>query len=214
MDQPAIYESVIGQKLRRVRNRTQPLDRGLWDNLWHDKCTSPRHPPYFWTALLCLRYIWYAPWNLLAGLGVRLLTSQALVREQRNHTSAPLSVAIKSTFVCKRCKTGADAGYFCQSCGGLVCPQCLSYKRRMLYPLFCADCELAKEVRCNCCERMVAIKYICQCCKRWTCEQCLSFRRRWDLPLCRTCEEESYDSSSSGTKSTRSLPDYNLLTLQ
>ena len=214
MDQPAIYESVIGQKLRRVRNRTEPLDRGLWDNLWHEKCTSTRHPSYFWTALFCLRYIWYGPWHLLASLGVGVLTSQALLREQRTQRTAPTSVAIKSSLLCKRCNMLSDPGYFCQSCGGLVCARCLSYKRRFLYPLLCADCELAKEVRCACCEGMVAIKYICQRCKLWTCEKCLSFRRRWDLPLCRTCEEESYDPSSSETRSTRSLPDYNLLTLQ
>ena len=193
---------------QRLTDDTMPLDRGFWDNVWHARCTIAREPSYLRTALLCLRYTWYAHSNLFAGPALRLLTSLALVGEQRNQKTAPLFVARKLPFVCKRCETGADAGYFCQSCGSLVCSRCLSYKRGFLYPLFCADCELPKHVLCKCCERMVAKKYICQRCKRWTCEDCLSFQRRWNAPLCETCNQESYDSTSSETASTKSLPDY------
>ena len=207
MDRNMIQEEAISIYLRTIKDGAQTEEQ-LAISWWHQWCTLARDKPYFRTAHLCFRYVWYAARNLWSGLGVRLVTSQHLLRQQRNQRSAPLSPARRGEFLCQSCEKEVDMGYFCQWCGWFVCTLCLSYKRGFSYPLFCRHCEPGKTIECQNCNRMVYQACICERCNFWTCHKCLSFEYRYQVPICQKCDEESDAPTASDTASTATLPDY------
>ena len=200
-------EEAISIYLRTIKDGAQTEEQ-LAISWWHQWCTLARDKPYFRTAHLCFRYVWYAARNLWSGLGVRLVTSQHLLRQQRSQRSAPLSPARRGEFLCQSCEKEVDMGYFCQWCGWFVCTLCLSYKRGFSYPLFCRRCEPGKAIKCQNCNRMVYQACLCQRCDFWTCLKCLSFEYRYQVPICQKCDEESDAPTASDTASTATLPDY------